>query len=220
VGEGTALFPNSNVFAGLEDVRTHDPVEPREYVEFLDRTAGYRPTDYFKKVQNLNAPALDFLNVKYLISARGSTPPGPKWRPVYTGPDGTVFENAGVMPRVFAPVWSDSAGGHANGRASISAYSETVDTAVFRASVDPGPPALVVTSLFDDGGWTAHESGRRVAKLRGNGPFLALSLPPGAHRVILEYSSPGFREGALLSAVTLAAAAIALVASRRRRGPI
>jgi hypothetical protein len=219
VGEGTALFPNSNVFAGLEDVRTHDPVERREYVEFLDRAAGYRPTDYFKKVEDLNAPALDFLNVKYLISAPGRTPPGSKWRPVYSGADGTVFENADVMSRVFAPVWSDAAGSRTNGRASISAYSETVDTAVFRASVDPGPPALVLTSLFDDGGWTAREGegGRRIPALRGNGPFLALLLPPGAHRVVLEYSSPGFREGALLSGVTLVAAAIALVAMRRRR---
>ena len=32
-------------------------MEPREYVEFLDRAAGYRPTDYFKKVEDLNAPA-------------------------------------------------------------------------------------------------------------------------------------------------------------------
>jgi uncharacterized membrane protein YfhO len=77
----------------------------------------------------------------------------------------------------------------------------------------------VLTSLFDDGGWTAREGegGRRIPALRGNGPFLALLLPPGAHRVVLEYSSPGFREGALLSGVTLVAAAIALVAMRRRR---
>ena len=38
---------------------------------FLDRAAGYRPTDYFKKIENLDTPALDFLNVKYLISAPG-----------------------------------------------------------------------------------------------------------------------------------------------------
>jgi hypothetical protein len=212
VGEGTALFPNSNVFAGLEDVRTHDPVERREYVEFLDRAARYRPTDYFKKVEDLNAPALDFLNVKYLISAPGRTPPGPKWRPVYSGADGTVFENAAVMPRVYSS---------GRGPAAISAYSETVNTVAFRASVAAGAPAVVVTSLTEDGGWRAREGkgGPRIATLRtpGGGPFLALSLPPGEHQVLLEYSSPGFREGALLSAATLVAAAIALVVSRRRR---
>jgi hypothetical protein len=219
VGEGTALFPNSNVFAGLEDVRTHDPVERREYVEFLDRAVGYRRTDYFKKVENLNAPALDFLNVKYLISAPGSMPPGSKWRPVYSGPDGTVFENSSVLPRVFAPAWLDAVGSRENGRAVISAYSETVNRVGFHASVAAGMPALVVASLTDDGGWTARdgEDGRRIATLRAKGPFLALPLPPGEHRVLLEYSSPGFREGALVSAATLVAMAIAVAAWRRRR---
>ncbi len=211
VGEGTTLFPNSNVFAGLEDVRTHDPVEPREYVEFLDRTAGYRPTDYFKKVQNLDAPVFDFLNVKFLVAAPGRPAPGVKWRPVYSGPDGTVFENSSVMSRVFTS---------GNASAAISAYAETVNTVTFRAAVPAGSSALVSTSLTDDGGWTARDaSGRRIETQRtpGGGPFVALSLPPGEHRVLLRYSPRGFRAGALLSGVTLVAAAIALAASRRRR---
>lgn len=208
VGEGTALFPGSNVLAGLEDVRTHDPVERRDYVEFLDRAAGYRPTDYFKKIENLDTPALDFLNVKYLISTPGRAAPGAKWRPVYSGADGTVFENASVMPRVSGP-------------AAISAYTETVNTVSFRASVPAAAPALVATSLADDGGWIARDgaSGERLPTIRtaGDGPFLALSLPPGDHRVLLEYLPPGFRAGALASAATLAAVAILLVVSRRRR---
>jgi hypothetical protein len=43
LGEGTALFPGTNVFAGVEEIRVHDPVEPLGYVEFLDRTGGYDP---------------------------------------------------------------------------------------------------------------------------------------------------------------------------------
>jgi hypothetical protein len=204
-GEGTALFPNSNVFAKLEDVRTHDPAERRDFVEYLDRTAGYRPTDYFKRLENVNAPALDRLNVKYLIAAPDRMPPGPKWRLVYSGADGTVFENSSVMPRIFGP-------------ARISFDSETVNTVAFRASVAAGSPALVETSLTDDGGWTAcDESGRRIATRRAEGPFLALLLPPGKHGIVLRYVSPGFREGALLSVATLVAAAIALAVSRRRR---
>ncbi|MEO8349775.1 MAG: hypothetical protein ABI610_12755, partial [Acidobacteriota bacterium] len=63
VGEGATLFPNSNVFAGLEEVRTHDPIERREYVEFLDAAAGYPLAEYFKALQNFDVPALDYLNV-------------------------------------------------------------------------------------------------------------------------------------------------------------
>ena len=209
VGEETALFPGSNVFAGLEDVRTHDPAERREYVEFLDRTAGYRPTDYFKRIANVNAPSLDFLNVKYLIAAPGRRSPGPKWRPVYSGADGTLFENASVMPRVY------SSGNE--GPAAISEYSETTDTAAFRASVPAGAAAPLIASLANDGGWTARdEAGRRIPTRRANGPFLGLALPPGDHRVLLRYVAPGFREGALLSGASLLAAAVLVAISRRK----
>ena len=50
VAEDGVLFPNTNIFAGVEDVRTHDPVERRDYVEFLDATCGFTPSDYFKSI--------------------------------------------------------------------------------------------------------------------------------------------------------------------------
>jgi hypothetical protein len=103
VGESSVLFPNDNVFAGVEDVRTHDPVERRDYVEFLDAACGFPPADYFKFIRDLNAPALDFLNVRYLVSIAGRESPGPRWRRVYSGEDGTVFENDQVQARVFSP---------------------------------------------------------------------------------------------------------------------
>ena len=103
VGEGSVLFPNSNVFAGVEDIRTHDAVERRDYVEFLNATCGYPPGDYFKRIRDTNAPVLDFLNVRYLVSAPARASPAPKWRAVYSGADGTVFENRDALPRVFAP---------------------------------------------------------------------------------------------------------------------
>lgn len=98
-----ALLPNSNVFAGLEDVRTHDPIERRDYVEFLDATAGYFPPDYFKVLRYFGSPALDFLNVRYLVSERQEEELPEKWQRVYVGVDGAVFENRDVLPRIFAP---------------------------------------------------------------------------------------------------------------------
>ena len=111
LGEGFTLFPGVNVFAGVEDVRTHDPVERRDYVDFLDAQLGYPPADYFKKPLNLNAAALDFLNVRFLLSmhprfheaATGVDLSTEKWRPVYSGSDGEILENQHVLPRVFAP---------------------------------------------------------------------------------------------------------------------
>lgn len=103
VGEGATLFPGTNVFAGVEDVRTHDPVERRDYVAFLDATCGYPPLDYFKTIRNVDAPVLDFLNVRYLLTGPAAAAPGGRWRPVYEGEDGRVFENARVLPRAFVP---------------------------------------------------------------------------------------------------------------------
>jgi hypothetical protein len=103
VGEATTLFPNSSIFAGLEDVRTKDPVERLDYIQFLDATCGYPPAEEFKQIRDVNATALDFLNVRYLLSVPGRAPPAEKWRRVYSADDGTVFENRDVLPRVYAP---------------------------------------------------------------------------------------------------------------------
>ncbi len=102
-GEGGVLYPGSAAFAGLEDIRTHDAAERRDYVAFLDATCGFPPLDYFKTLRRLDAPALDFLNVRYLLTAPDRAAPGPKWRRVYADAQGAVFENDGVLPRVFAP---------------------------------------------------------------------------------------------------------------------
>jgi hypothetical protein len=103
VGEGVVMFPNSNVFAGVEEVGTHDPIERHDFMEFLSATCGYDPDQYFKQIHDINSPALDFLNVAYLVAGPGRSAPAPKWKPIYQGSDGTVFENRDVLPRVFAP---------------------------------------------------------------------------------------------------------------------
>jgi hypothetical protein len=102
-GAVTALFPNTNVFAGVESIGSHDPVERRDYVTFLDATAGYAPGEYFKTLGNPGAPVLDFLNVRYLVAEKGKPDPGGRWRSVYSGVDGSVFENPAVLPRAFVP---------------------------------------------------------------------------------------------------------------------
>lgn len=103
VGDGATIFPGSNVHAGVEEIRTHDPVERRDYVRFLDATAGYPPADYFKQLRDRNAAVLDFLNVRYFVGPPGQAPPGDRWKPAYSGRDAVVFENTSVLPRVFAP---------------------------------------------------------------------------------------------------------------------
>jgi hypothetical protein len=102
-GDDNVLFPNTNVFALLENVATHDPAERRDYMQLLNRAAGYSLFEYFKTIHDLNSSVLDFLNAKYLVAPAGRPTPGSKWTLRYDGPDGRVFENRNVQPRVFTP---------------------------------------------------------------------------------------------------------------------
>ena len=125
-----------------------------------------------------------FLNVKYFVGSPGRGAPGPRWRPVYSGSDGTVFENGRVFPRIFPAERS---------AARVTGYRETTNEVSFAADVVPAN-AVVVSSLVSDGGWKARdERNTRLTVARANGPFLAVTVPRGAHRVRLRYSPPGLR---------------------------
>ncbi|HKF45004.1 MAG TPA: hypothetical protein VKG01_18045 [Thermoanaerobaculia bacterium] len=258
-GEGTVLFPDSSIFAGLEDVRTKDPVERLDYIEFLDATCGYPAKEEFKQLRNVNCSALDFLNVRYLLSAPGRASPGEKWRPVYSGADGTVFENRDVLPRVFAPQkitliagsgkpaglswnaftlfgaparalsskseWKEQAfvlGGEGmleNIPVEISEYRESGNRISFRIHAEAGTSgAWIVGSLVQDGGWTARdENGLLVPATLANGPFLALRVPRGDHRIVLTYRPPGFPPGFLILLATVLVVSASAVGGTVRR---
>jgi len=103
VSDEFALYPNTNIFASVENVLTHDPAERRDYVQLLDSSAGYAPFDYFKRVRNLDAPIFGFLNARFLVSSAQGKSPDSRWARVYAGADGQVFENSRALPRLYAP---------------------------------------------------------------------------------------------------------------------
>jgi membrane protein YfhO len=206
VGDGYLLYPNTNVFAELEEVRTHDPLERRDYVDRLDAAVGYAPGDYFKQLRDVNSPILDSLNVRYLVGRPGREAPGPKWKKVYEGTEGRVFENAQALPRVYA----------LPGKAEISGYRESTNGAAFTARV-LGGGAVLATSLVNDGGWTARAALGPMPTRRINGPFLAVELPEGTHSVELRYRPPGFTPGVIVTAATIAFLGFGTWSLRRRR---
>src|SRR4030095_9284311 len=97
VGVNTALFPSTNVFAGVEDIRTHDAVERHDYLEFLDRTAG-DAYEYFKRIPDVDASSPHLLQAGYAVAA-----PGSRCRLASEDPAGRVFENTGALERAFVP---------------------------------------------------------------------------------------------------------------------
>jgi hypothetical protein len=67
-------------------------------------------------------------------------------------------------------------------------------------------------------GWRARVDGRSVAHTRANVLFLAVPVPAGRHRVVLEYRPPSVRWGIALSAVGVGLVLLLSLASRRGSG--
>ena len=100
--------------------------------------------------------------------------------------------------------------------AEISDYTETTNAAAFTAKL-PSGEAWVVVSMVQDGGWSARdETGSRLDVRRANGPFLAVRVPAGSHRVRLRYLPPGFSVGLAIGAAT-AVLLIGLAVARASR---
>jgi hypothetical protein len=115
-----------------------------------------------------------------------------------------------------------AAGEEANPRASIADYREETNEASFTASASA--PSWIVLSLVQDGGWSATlespvaaapASAPPLALSRANGPFLALRVPPGTHRVRLRYRPPGWTAGLWIGAATVVLVAGGLGLRRR-----
>jgi hypothetical protein len=102
VGMGPVFFPNAPAIFGFEDIRAHDPMANGHYIGILRVVTGSDPSDYFAKWENLATPLVNFLNVRYVVSAPGWKPDDPgRYRLIYDGRDGTIFENRDVLPRFF-----------------------------------------------------------------------------------------------------------------------
>src|SRR5262249_18140317 len=98
---------------------------------------------------------------------------------------------------------------------TVSEEHESTNRIVLAVSARTG--AIVVGSIAQDG-WTAKdEAGRSIPAPLADGPFLALMVPAGSHRVTLEYRPPGLASGAAISAACAAVLLLAGGETLRRR---
>ena len=100
-GVGAILFPNSSAMYDLQDIRAHDPMSNGRYLGLLRWTIGYRTDDYFARLQNTETPILDYLNVRFIITDFWEELPDPRYRLIYSGKDGRLYQNQSVLPRFF-----------------------------------------------------------------------------------------------------------------------
>ena len=103
VGIGPVLFPNTNALFGIEDVRVLDPMAPARYSNLLRSVMpDYNIRDYYPKWLDGGTPLLDYLNVRWVMTeATRPLPNGERYRLVYAGADGRLYENRHVLPRFF-----------------------------------------------------------------------------------------------------------------------
>ncbi len=102
VGIGSMLFTNVPAIFGFEDIRTHDPMANGRYLGALRVLAGYDAEAYFSQWRNLDSRLLDFLNVRYILAEpRLEMSDTQRFKLLYDGKDGRIFENRDVLPRFF-----------------------------------------------------------------------------------------------------------------------
>jgi hypothetical protein len=103
-GTGAVLYPNSHAVLGFEDVRVHDPMANQRYLDFMELVGGLEIASYHPWLEKqIELPTLDFLNVRYVAGYTATVMRDEdRFRLVWKGSDGTIYENRHVLPRFYA----------------------------------------------------------------------------------------------------------------------
>ena len=201
VGRDWVMLPNAAAQYGVEDIRGSDPMEWNDYRELFPAQDPDQAAVGLRRFADANDPWLDLLNVRFLMTEPGAGLGG-KWRLVYSGADGELYENQQVRGRFF------TTDGHVETRMLSPMH--------YRVRVEAPRPELVSSSMPDIPGWTAHIGRRRLDIVRSQGPFLGFSVKKGVSEVEVEYRSRPFESGLYVGFVGVVAGVWAGFGIRRR----
>ena len=191
VGHDWVFLPNAAAQYGLEDVRGSDPMAFRWYVEALKPVSLENREFDVLRVGDVDHELIDFLNVRFLLAEPGATF-GPKWQLIYSGADGTLFENHQARGRFTTP----------EGSVFVRADSPVS----FTLAVDAAKDGLVKSSQPMADGWVVRVDGRRVPIETVRGGFIGFRIGAGKHHVRVTYRPTAFYGStflAVLAAVVL-----------------
>ena len=167
------FLPNASAQYGLEDVRGSDPMSYDAYTELLKPIVIDDRSIDFDRIVDVNHPLLDRLNVRYLLTEPGHEPGG-RWRPVYRGADGSLFENPSVLQRFYV---SEGDGDVAIGQRGPGR---------FLVRVRARTPVAIASSMVAGPGWKVSEGQRK------DSVFIGFRLPEGEHTVEVAYRPLSF----------------------------
>lgn len=217
--EGT-WRPDTGLLYRIQDMYGDNPLVLRDFDQYWELTGGR------------DSKAYQLLNVKYVLTLRG-TPMPANFRQVFEGGGSiAVWENRTALPRAgvvhsarvgdsLPEIVQEINSGSFDPRAGVilsgSGARELAGTpnAADRAEITSYAPneITLATSSEAEGflvlgeiyapGWRAWVDGQEVPVVRANGVFRAVPLSAGAHEVRLVYDPLTVRIGAIVSAVTL-----------------
>lgn len=196
VGLGGALFPNTQSMFGFEDVRVKDALASARYVDVLKRNVkGFDTTQYYWKWMDSETPLLDRLNVRWVVTEPGvGLADRARYKLLYEGFDGRVYENLRAQPRFFAD------------GANVEIAKWRGDA--YELDVDAPQGALIRSSVGMWPGWRVTHDGRKLTTQLVDDAFLGFQVPPGRGKVRVRYVPTSFWGGLALSIITLIATSV------------
>lgn len=186
VGFDWTFLPNASAQYGLEDIRGSDPMSFAAYTDLLKSIAIDDPAIDLDRVVNVDHPLLNRLNVRFLMAGPGASFSG-RWRRIYSGPDGTLFENGQSRPRFFAVE------GDADVRIRQSSPTR------FVVEVDARTPVRIDSSQLARG-WVIRGATGSDKRLL----FINFGVPMGSTTVEVAYRPLEFYVTLLISIATIA----------------
>lgn len=237
MGLDWTFLPNAAAQYGLEDVRGSDPMEWNDYVRFF-RVAEVKDTSIdVKRIADPTSIAVDFLNVRYLLTDPHANLGG-KWERLYSGIDGELYENNDFIPRFYVPRlarrvqkkdWDRELYASKDFQDTPLVYGRdlppvfvnpaestitcrTFGPAEFRLRISVPQRALVASSQPAMRWWDVKVNEVKVSPLRVNGAFLGFIVPPGVSDVSVKYRPLPYRVSVIVGFL----ASIALIVVSRR----
>jgi hypothetical protein len=239
------LTPNLGAVYGLWDPRGSDPMRPAGPARLIGRRYG---SDYtlgrpIRLDLRRDAQAMhDYLGVRYLLTRHRRKMP-PPWELVGDDTGGRVWRNPRALPLFFFPAevreradpervfwwtllnrdfaalaWVDSAEGRKDRRQSGNVRLLAVRSNGFDLETASPTGGIAVSSVSHAKGWRVEIDGRPGVLRRVNSAFLGFEVPPGRHRVRLDYRPRSWTIGLWLAAAGILAAVLAPLAARYRGG--
>jgi len=227
VGVGDALRPNAAALYGIEDARGYESIVLARFADTYPLWCHPQAAS-FNRVDDLSAPILAFLNVRYAVAPPDAPVPA-GWEEQARGPELSLFANPRALPRAFVPrtirrgppdlaalASIDDFGDVAllpgdgtqerNGEATVRVREMGPDLLV---AVNATSPTLIATSLPDWPGWRVESPEGASPVLTVNHAFVGFRAEPGRREYRLRYRPRSWPLGLAAFAVGVAAAVAA-----------